>query len=296
MKKMPTATALAVLTALAAVVMPGQAQTLVQAPAAAIDAADVRSALAALPPAERQRLLSRPETWTLHAQELLIRRLLAQRAERDGLASDPQVQRRLLLARERVLTEAYLERLEADLADTARVEAHAQTLYRAEPQRFQAADRTRARHILIADGPQARQQAMDLLQQLRAGADFARLAGEHSIDTGSRDRGGDLGFFDPRQMVPPFREALEGLKTPGELAGPVQTQFGWHIIRLEERRAAGLAPFDEVREALLAEARQRLQRERREALQAELLQGASVDEAAARSAAERERQKTAASR
>ena len=264
------------------------AQALMTAPAAgvSVDTQDVQAALAHLPPTTRQQALGRPQTLAVHAQELLARRLLARQAEAAGLDRDPQVQARLRLARERVLAEVRLEMLETELNDPARMEAYALSQYRAQPERFRATDRVRARHILLAAAPDAQERAQRLLEQLRGGADFARLAAEHSIDTASRERGGDLGFFDPQAMAPEFRDAVQALGRPGELAGPVRTSFGWHIIRFEEKRAAGIAPFDEVREHLIAESRGRLVQERRQAIVAELMRDAHVDEAAVRAAAE----------
>jgi peptidyl-prolyl cis-trans isomerase C len=109
-----------------------------------------------------------------------------------------------------------------------------------------------ASHILV----DSEEKAADLKAQIEAGADFATLAREHSTDPGSGARGGDLGWFGLGQMVQPFEAAVVALK-PGQIGGPVQTQFGWHIVRLNETRLASVPTFEQVREELAAELERR---------------------------------------
>ncbi len=107
-----------------------------------------------------------------------------------------------------------------------------------------------ASHILVATEAEAK----DLKAQLDAGADFAELAKAHSTD-GSAAGGGSLGWFGPGMMVKPFEDAVVALK-PGEIAGPIQTQFGWHIIRLNETRAAAAPTLDSLRDELAGQIEQ----------------------------------------
>jgi peptidyl-prolyl cis-trans isomerase C len=103
-----------------------------------------------------------------------------------------------------------------------------------------------ASHILVA----TEAEATDLRAQLDGGADFAELAAAHSTD-GSAAGGGSLGWFGPGMMVKPFEDAVVAMK-PGEIAGPIQTQFGWHLIKLDETRNASVPALDEVRDELAA--------------------------------------------
>ncbi len=104
----------------------------------------------------------------------------------------------------------------------------------------------RARHILVS----GEEEAAQLITALNEGADFAELAAEHSIDTSGPD-GGDLGWFAPGQMIPAFTEAVQAL-VPGEYtASPVATQFGWHVIQLEDTRDITPPPLDDVRPQIL---------------------------------------------
>ena len=99
-----------------------------------------------------------------------------------------------------------------------------------------------------ADAPtkqQARAKAQQVLKEVRAGGDFAKLAAENSNDPGSAAKGGDLGFFPKGQMEPAFDTAVFALK-PGAVSGIVETSFGFHIIKVLERRPARTAPFEEV--------------------------------------------------
>ncbi len=103
-----------------------------------------------------------------------------------------------------------------------------------------------ARHILV----KTEAEANDILAQLKKGTDFAKLAKEKSLDPGSKEKGGDLGWFSPAGMVKPFSDAVVGLKK-GELsATPIQTQFGWHVIKMVDSRATQVPAYDKVKEGL----------------------------------------------
>ncbi len=112
----------------------------------------------------------------------------------------------------------------------------------------------RASHILISaddrGDAEARALAESLLARIRDGEDFAELAREYSDDTGSGADGGDLGWAEPGFFVEEFEDALWDLSEAGELAGPVETIFGWHVIRLDEIRESDVAPFEEMRDTL----------------------------------------------
>lgn len=224
---------------------------------AQISVADVLSELRRAPVADRQTILSKPEMVEQIVSNLLVRRVLAAEAERDELGTDPVVVASLAIARDRVLSDARLARLDAQNSPgEAVLEANARSTYQANASRFERPAQTRARHILLANnGPESLQKANDLLKQLRAGASFEELAKANSTDPGGAARGGDLGFFGVGKMVQPFEDALNQLSKPGELSEPVESQFGYHIIRLEERQAKALQSYPEVREKLLVEVR-----------------------------------------
>jgi peptidyl-prolyl cis-trans isomerase C len=126
--------------------------------------------------------------------------------------------------------------------------------YSKNPEQFKQGDSVRASHILIsvpksaddAAKAQARAKADDVLKEVKAGKDFAALAKQHSADPGSAANGGDLGFFQQGQMVGPFNDAAFTL-APGATSDLVETEFGFHIIRVIEKKAGRTIPLEEVK-------------------------------------------------
>ncbi len=156
---------------------------------------------------------------------------------------------------------AYVELDEAALAKQAQpTDADLQAVYQQQIDSFKQSESRDARHILIAvngNDPKvdaaAKAKAEDVLKQLKAGGDFAKLAAEYSDDPGSAKNGGDLGKISRGIMVKPFEDALFALQKPGDMTGLVRTQFGYHIIQLVSIDAATQKPFSEVRAQLAAD-------------------------------------------
>jgi peptidyl-prolyl cis-trans isomerase C len=129
--------------------------------------------------------------------------------------------------------------------------------YTKNPDQFKQPERVRASHILItvpkgadaAAKTAARAKAADILKDVKAGKDFAALAKQHSQDPGSAQNGGDLGFFQQGQMVGPFNDVAFKL-APGQVSDLVETEFGFHIIKVAEKQTARTVPLDEVRPKL----------------------------------------------
>ena len=132
-------------------------------------------------------------------------------------------------------------------------EAGLRAFYDSVSERYQAAEQRRARHILVQSGTDdaaAQKRAQDLYAQAtRPGADFAALARANSQDAGSAQQGGDLGWAEKSFFVGPFADAVWAMQ-PGEIRGPVKTQFGWHVIKLEEIQAGHQKSFEEARAEL----------------------------------------------
>ena len=203
----------------------------------------------------RKSNLSKPESVLQLANNLVIRRELALKAEAAGVANDPAIVAALRIARDKVLSDALIARIDAASKPTPEVvDRLALANYKSNSTRFEAPAETTARHILIrAETPGAKAKAEAVLAQLKAGANFETLAREQSQDPGSAPNGGALGSFGKGTMVAPFEAALDQLKNPGDLSGLVETQFGFHIIKLEGRRPAGVRPYDEVKVVLRRE-------------------------------------------
>jgi len=138
-------------------------------------------------------------------------------------------------------------------------EASLRQRYEQEKARFTEPEQRLAAHILIrASGDDAgaqraaEEQASALAERVRGGEDFAALAREHSDDPGSREQGGDLGWVERGVMVGPFEDALFAMQ-PGEIKGPVKTDFGWHVLSLRELKPGAQVPFENVRDELAQE-------------------------------------------
>jgi peptidyl-prolyl cis-trans isomerase C len=164
--------------------------------------------------------------------------LAAEEAEKAGVDKDQKVRDQLALARLQVLVDAGLQKyLEAHPVQDSELRPEYDRQVAALPREYHA------RHILVDD----RAAAEAITKQLKDGADFAKLAAKRSKDPSSKS-GGDLGWFSLDTMVPPFADAVKAMQ-PGQLTEqPVQSQYGWHVIKLEETRATSPPPFDEVKD------------------------------------------------
>jgi peptidyl-prolyl cis-trans isomerase C len=207
-----------------------------------------------LPAGARYQALQQPDAVQQAAQNLYVRRVLAAEAVREGLDKDPTTAALLQIARERVLSDARLIKIdEANKPAESAIEAAAKAAYAANPEKYRTGEQAHVRHILIQGNTEkGLKRAEEVLAEVKAGADFEKVAREKSGDTSNAGRGGDLGWFEPGRMVPEFDEAVAKLKKPGEISDLVRTQFGWHIIKLEGRRPGGLRTYEEVRDELRA--------------------------------------------
>lgn len=170
--------------------------------------------------------------------------LLRQAAERTGLAEEPAVLRGLAFQRTSFLAELYVRQRLNERITPETLEAEYKARYLEGPPTTQY----KARHILVPDEADAK----EIVDLARAeGADFAEIAKERSKGP-SAPVGGDLGWFEDGQMVPEFQVAAFALK-PGEISDPVQTQFGWHVILLEDTRDRPAPPLESVREEIVGE-------------------------------------------
>ena len=168
-------------------------------------------------------------------------KLIGQAARKTGVAERPEVKQQIALLTESVLTQAYMDDKIRQQVTESRLHEEYQKAVALEPKR----EEVRAQHILV----KTKEEAEQVIKELKAGGDFAAIAKKKSIDPSGRS-GGDLGYFTRDQMVPAFSEAAFKLK-PGEYTTePVQTQFGWHVIKVEDRRVAGARKFEDMADEL----------------------------------------------
>jgi peptidyl-prolyl cis-trans isomerase C len=229
--------------------------------AATLTLADYEAEVEKLPPGARAEFAANRQQLVKVLNSMYMSRVLAAEARAQGYDRDPIQARQIQLQIDKLIAQAWLKKIEADAAaafdvDPARYEARARELYLTNPTRFDVPARVRASHILVranGDDAAAREKAEALRQKAAGGADFSALAREFSEDPTAKTNGGDLGFFVASQMDPAFSAAAFALAEPGALSGPVKTRFGWHIIRLQERKAAGRRSFDEAKPEIMAE-------------------------------------------
>ncbi len=151
---------------------------------------------------------------------------------------------------------------EAAVREHEITEPEIELYYSQNQYRFEQPERVKVRHILFMtmdksdeDGEEARKNAEQVLGQLQDGGDFAELAKEHSEDPGNADNGGDLGWVSRGMMDPAFEDASFALKVGETTTEPVKSQFGYHLIRLDERESGSVKPLSEVREVIRADLR-----------------------------------------
>ena len=206
-----------------------------------------------------------PEMETRARDEVVMREIFAQEAEKRGIAGTPDYKAQIELLRQTVLIrELFSDFQKKNQATDAEAKA--------EYEKFKASStgtEYRARHILVEKEDEAKK----LIAELKAGAKFEDLAKKNSKDPGSAENGGDLDFAKPEAYVPEFGKALAALKKGEMTQEPVKTQFGYHIIRLEDTREAQFPPFEEVKAQII----QRLGQAKLQKYQDELRAAAKTD-------------------
>lgn len=212
-------------------------------------------------------------------RRILLERMLAAQARADKLESRPEFAARFAQELERLYAQVKIAEIEAAAAadfDARRAqwESRAREIYAVDRAKFTTPEQVSASHILFdtksRSSDEARRLAAEARAKVAAGTDFNTLAREVSEDRSARNNGGQLGWFTFGEMDPAFARAAFALARNGELSEPVQSSFGWHVIRLDGRRAAVPKPFDEVRETILGEMKQKYVDEQREAAIAKL--------------------------
>lgn len=177
----------------------------------------------------------------------LTAKIIEDKAKAAGLEKSASFQTKLAQVKNSLLSQEYIEQQ----INKQLNEADIKKAYDELNAQLKDVKEVNAKHILVAD----EKTANELMAKLKKGADFNKLAGEFSTDPGSKEKNGDLGYFRKEQMVKEFAEAAFAAKK-GELAGPVKTQFGWHVIKVEDKRNAKTPEFATVKPQLEAKVKQ----------------------------------------
>jgi peptidyl-prolyl cis-trans isomerase C len=184
-----------------------------------------------------------PEQRRAAALSALIEiRLLASEAEAKGLDKDPEFERRMAFLQQRALHSAVIDsEISSKITDD-----EIRKRYDTEMSNTPPVNEVKARHILV----KTKEEADAIIKQLDAGGDFEKLANENTTDPSGKETGGDLGYFGPGQMVPEFEKAAFALDVGAYSKEPVQSQFGFHIIKVEDKRAQQPPAFDQVKDQI----------------------------------------------
>ena len=197
--------------------------------------------------------------------ELVGSELVYQEAQKLGLDKQPDYLVREELARRKLLTSTFLQ----DYVKKNPVsDADTKAAYEQYKKAYGEKEYS-ARHILVKTEAEAK----DIIAQLNKGGDFTKIAKEKSLDPGSKDKGGDLGWFSPATMVKPFSDVTANLQKGAISASPVQTQFGWHVIKLIDTRPAQPLAYDKVKDGL----QKNLQQRNLEKMMSDLRSKAKID-------------------
>jgi peptidyl-prolyl cis-trans isomerase C len=180
-----------------------------------------------------------PEQKTQALDQLINMVLAGKAAEKEGLGKDPKVEARLDLLRTQILAEAASEKyVKAHPISESELKAEYDAQIANMPKEY------KARHILV----EKKELAESIIRELKAGGDFAKIAAKESKDPGSAKSGGDLDWFGLQTMVKPFADAVAGMQKGQITEVPVQSEFGWHVIQLEDVRATAAPAFEEVKD------------------------------------------------
>lgn len=189
----------------------------------------------------------------VYLDNLVLETLLYKEALRRDLGKDKELKELFEEAKKRILIARLAKEEVEDKINIS--EKDLKGYYQEHKDNFVSPELVRASHILV----KSLDEAADISDRLNAGAPFEELARQHSLDTTNK-RGGDLGYFSAGQMVPEFEDACMRLKV-GEISGPVKTEFGYHVIKMTDRREAKQLEFEEVRnkiESMLVSEKRRL--------------------------------------
>jgi peptidyl-prolyl cis-trans isomerase C len=223
---------------------PAQAQTTADPVVAKVDGTEIRQSDIAL--AEEELGANLPPGASDQRHEQLVAyvidiTLVAKAAEAKKVGEGKDFQQRLAFARNKLL----MERMLTNEGKTAASDEAMRKVYDEAKSQMKTEEEVRARHILV----ETEEEANKLLAEIKGGADFAELAKQKSKDPSAAAGGGDLGYFGKEQMVPEFADVAFKM-SPGQLSNPVKSQFGWHLIKVEDKRTKPMPEFDQVKEQI----------------------------------------------
>lgn len=231
-----------------------------------ISQGELSALLSTLSPEQLQVLKELPSARDNLVSDFMMRRLIANKAQIEGFEKKSDVINTLAISYVKIVSDMYLKSRESAALDANKLERLAKDEYRAFPERYRIEER-HARHILIKSTPSCQKNpneiAFQILDRLKSGEPFEELARSLSDDTGSAERGGDLGWVKKGKTVKPFDSALFSMKAPGLLPEPIESDFGLHVIQLVEIKPPKMESYENVRASIIESIKARLQKDMR---------------------------------
>ena len=230
-----------------------------------VDAADFEGNMLRVPAERRVAFRMSQERVASVVDNVYVTRSLAKKASEAGLDADPAVQARLRQLQDAFLADLYTQKLEKD-ASAPDLETRARELYAADRDTYLTEDEAHVQQILVGTScrtnAQAREVAQRAYEEAKAGKeDFLALAAKYADPGEKANKGGDIGTGPVKRLVVPVREALAKLKK-GEISEPVESPFGFHVLKLIDRKPVQAKPFDVVKQEIIAAEKAKLQRKR----------------------------------
>jgi peptidyl-prolyl cis-trans isomerase C len=205
-----------------------------------ITGTDFMDRLKQLPP-QYQGMIKTDEDKKTMLDAIVKEQLIVQEARERNIDKDKVIQNKINTIVDQILLEEMIKKVRT--TQLKPTEAETKAYYEQHKAEYSGLERVKVAHILVKD----KSKAEELLAKLNKGADFGALAMENSIDPGSSRKGGELDYFSKGDMVPEFEKAAFALNTPGQLSGAVQSPFGYHIIKLIDKKQAGQKSFEEAK-------------------------------------------------
>jgi peptidyl-prolyl cis-trans isomerase C len=245
-----------------------------------VDAADFEGNMLRIPEGRREEFRASYDRVAGVVDTIFVARSLAARAKQEGLDKDPAIQRRLQQIQDNLLADLYMEKRSQE-APKVDLEARARETFKADYASMIKPEEVYVQHILIGLKGRTREMAAEIAKKVRAeaaapGADFLAVASKYSDDPDVRRNGGDLGYKGPKGFIDPVRLTIEKMDRKGEVSEPIESEYGYHIVKFIDRHKAQPVKFEDVRKKLIEAERDKLNRQRLDALVQEVRNSKTV--------------------
>ncbi len=230
-----------------------------------ITTADLNRVISYYEPEQQKMIEKNPQIKENILLQIVRSTVISQLAKKKGFDKKAEIRNQQEMMINNFLATMYLQK---EVVEKITInEDKARSYYKDHPDVFKTPEMIRVKHILIkteASAPEeekkkAKAKAEEVLKRVKGGEDFSKLASEVSDDSGTKDKGGDLDFFPRGTMIPAFEEVAFSLK-PGETSGLVETEYGYHIIKMEEKKDAVLEPYEKIKDKVKDQALQEMRK------------------------------------